>query len=76
MGQRVVSSFRTTHNNYYNDFMSQQPLSTPLQDGLRFLQHPLPAPLSARGQSADMPLRLAFPEGEIRAYHVPYEYHG
>jgi hypothetical protein len=57
MGQRVVSSFRTMHNNYCNDFMSQQPLSTPLQGGLR-LFHPL---MPAHPWAA---LRLAFPSRE------------
>ena len=48
-----------------------QPLSNPLQAGLRFLHHPLPAVPSAR-------LAARFPQrGELRAYHVPLVYpHG
>jgi hypothetical protein len=65
MGQRVVSSFRTTHNNYYNDFMSQQPLSTPLQGGLRFF-HPLMPAHPWASLTACFPLK-----GDIRGYHVP-----
>ena len=46
-----------------------EPLSTSLQDGLRFLQHPLPAPPWAH-------LTVRFPgfPRERRAYHVPLEY--
>ena len=46
-----------------------EPLSNSLQVGLRFLQHPLPAPPWAH-------LTVRFPgfPGERRAYHVPLEY--
>lgn len=44
-----------------------QPLSAPLQSGLRFFRPPLPATLSAH-------LTVCFPsaetEGELRVYHV------
>jgi hypothetical protein len=49
-----------------------EPLCSSLRAGLRFLQHPLPAPPLAH-------LTVRFPgfPGEIRAYHVPVEYlHG
>jgi len=45
-----------------------EPLSAPLQSGLRFLHHPLPAP-----SSAYLTAHFPFP-GKIRAYHVPLTY--
>jgi hypothetical protein len=49
-----------------------QSLSARLQSDIRFLQHPLPAIPSAY-------LAACFPVlsdlGELRAYHVPHEYH-
>ena len=44
-----------------------QPLSSPLQVGIRFLPPPLPAALSGRLAA---PLPVGYP-GEQRAYHVP-----
>jgi len=42
-------------------------LSNPLQVGLRFLWHPLPAALSAH-------LAVRFPDGARRAYYVSRKY--
>ncbi len=44
-----------------------EPLSTPLQSGLRFLQHPLPAPPSAH-------LAVCFPEGKEYGLTTFYMY--
>jgi len=45
-----------------------QPLSAPLQNGIRFLQHPLPA-----APSACLAATPASEEAEHRAYLVPFE---
>ena len=47
-----------------------KPLSRPLQPGVRFLHHPLPA-----FPSAFLAIGLPTPWAEIRAYPVPYQQH-
>lgn len=49
---------------------ASQPLSDPLQEGIRLLHYPLPAT-----PSVYLAVHLPWIEGRLRAYHVPSIYH-
>jgi len=76
------------HRNFYRQFARRdhveasplsrgvtfKPLSGPLQPGVRFLHHPLPA-LPSASLAIGLPARKLPSQAEIRAYPVPYQQH-